>query len=383
MQSNPVPLSARSEMLGARDIATVMRAARQLADPLDLTVGEPDIPVPKEVVTAAVSAIFEGRNGYVPATGLPALTERLRADAVAEFGSQYDLDVLVTTGVTGGLLLALMATTDPGDEVIVIDPYFPLYLRQIEVLGVVPRIVTTYPRFRVDSHRISKAISPKTKAIILNSPNNPTGSLITDEEMASICKLARFHDLHIISDEIYRDFVYDGNHRIQSPGKLYERVLVLRGFSKSHSMTGWRLGYVIGEREAINRMATLQLYLYGCAPAPLQYGALRAINISTLQSKERYAANRDLVVNALSDSFDIVAPKGGFYLFAKVPGQMSGSKFCELARSQNLLILPGAAFSTKDTHFRMSFCLHDHILLDACNVLVSIALRLQSEGYDI
>jgi aspartate aminotransferase/aminotransferase len=354
----------------------VLRAARKLSDPIDLSIGQPDNDVPDRVKTAACAAICHGYNGYSQPQGLPRLRDRLRHNLGSEFGRDVG-DVLITNGVTGGLNLALQATTDPGDEVIILDPSFCLYSAQLALLNVKAVMVDTYPDFRFPADRVAAAVTARTRALVLNSPNNPTGAVLTEQEVQAAADIACRHGFLIISDEVYEPFLYDisqagGAGSLPSPMRYHDGVIVLRGFSKSHAMTGWRVGYAAGPQPVIARMTALQQYLYGCAPTPFQHAAHTALDVPTTDFAAKYRRNRQLLVDRLGGQFDFHAPAGGFYLFPKAPGTLTATDFVKRAMEHNLVLFPGSAFSRRDTHFRISYCVGDQALHQACTILMGM-----------
>jgi aspartate aminotransferase/aminotransferase len=223
-------------------------------DPINLSIGQPDFDVPDAVKDAAVRAIREGRNKYTVTQGIPGLHEALRARMNAEKGFDPD-GVLVTSGVSGALILAVLVLVNEGDEVLIPDPYFVMYKHLVNLSGGKPVFVDTYPDFKLTAERLREHVTDRTKLILLNTPANPTGALVDNAELPKIAELAGERDLLVISDEIYDSFAYDG--RVKSIGALYPKTLVMGGFSKSHAMTGWRLGYVTGPGAIIQEMAKL------------------------------------------------------------------------------------------------------------------------------
>jgi aspartate aminotransferase/aminotransferase len=356
---------------GCESINRVMRAASKLSKPMNLSLGQPDSDVPELVKEAARDAIAAGRNSYAPPQGLPELRARLHHDLTAEIGRDVG-DILITSGVTGGLLLTLMASTNAGDEVIVLDPYFVLYRSLLDIIGVRVVSVDTYPNFRFDAARVQAAVSPRTKVLIVNSPNNPTGVVLTEAEVRAAAEVARLNNLLLISDEIYAAFVYDDAKRFPTPMRHYDGTVLLRGFSKSHAMTGWRIGYASGPEAIIARMTSLALYLYGCAPTPFQHAALAALDVPSVDLIGRYRRNRDLVVHQLKGHVEFALPQGGFYAFPPVPKNMSGTAFVDQAMRHDLVLFPGTAFSERDTHFRLSYCVAEGVLERACDMLVRL-----------
>jgi len=188
---------------------------------------------------------------------------------------------------------------------------------------------------------VKKAITKRTKAIIINSPSNPTGYVYTKEDIENVVRAAKENNVLVITDEIYDGFVYDG--KFESAVRFYDNVLVLGGFSKTYAMTGWRLGYAVGNRDLISQMVKLQQYSFVCAPAPFQYAAVAALDMDTTGFQDSYRKKRDMIYEGLKNSFDIVKPQGAFYMFPKLK-KGDVSEFCELAIRNKVLIIPGTFF---------------------------------------
>jgi aspartate aminotransferase len=375
MRSPADYVSQRALAVDASGIRKVFDLAAKLKDPINLSIGLPDFDVPEVAKQAAVEAIQSGQNRYTQTQGIAPLRERLRADLSREFGRDVG-DVLITSGVSGGLLLAILAVLDPGDEAIFLDPYFVMYKHLITMAGGKSVIVDSYPDFRFHDDRVENAITPRTKMLILNSPSNPTGVVMSEQEIRSAVDLARKHDLLILSDEIYEPFLYDinrsANQQLYSPAAVYEKTIVLRGFSKSHAMTGWRLGYAAGPEAIIAQMTKLQQYTFVCAPSPLQYAALKALDVPMDEAVKAYRRKRDIVFDGLSRKFEVVKPEGAFYIFPKAPKGASASEFVARAIDKNVLIIPGNVFSERDTHFRISYATTDEKLAQGCEILNSL-----------
>jgi aspartate aminotransferase/aminotransferase len=365
-------LSRRALAVDASGIRKVFDLAAKMKDPINFSIGLPDFDVPEVVKRAAHEAIDAGNNRYTQTQGIAPLRERLRKDLSAEIGRDVG-EVLITSGVSGGLLLAILATVDPGDEAIFLDPYFVMYKHLLTLVGGKPVAVDSYPDFRFHADRVEKAITPHTKLLILNSPSNPTGIVMTEAEVKSAVDVARRHDLLIVSDEIYEPFLYDAPRGLPSPARLYDRTLILRGFSKSHAMTGWRLGYAAGPEAIIAQMTKLQQYTFVCAPSPLQYAALKALDVPMDTAVAAYRRKRDLVFDKLSTKFEIQKPQGAFYIFPKAPAGQRGSDFVARAIEKNVLMIPGNVFSEHDTHFRISYATTDEKLAQGCDILLSMA----------
>ena len=380
MRSPASYISQRANAVDASGIRKVFDLAARMKDPINLSIGLPDFDVPEVAKAAAIEAIQKGQNRYTQTQGIEPLRSRLRADLSKEFGRDVG-DVLITSGVSGGLFLAILATINPGDEAIFLDPYFVMYKHLLTLAGGRAVMVDSYPDFRFHADRVERAITPKSKVLILNSPSNPTGVVMTPAEVRDAVEIARKHDLLIISDEIYEPFLYGRDARdgdmagLPSPLKLYENTLLLRGFSKSHAMTGWRLGYAIGPEPIVSQMTKLQQYTYVCAPSALQYAALKAMDVPMQAAVDAYSRKRDIAFEMLSKKFEVVQPGGAFYIFPKAPAGYRGgaTDFVSKAIENNVLIIPGNVFSERDTHFRISYATTDERLRQGCEILNSLA----------
>ena len=365
-------LAHRTSVIDASGIRKVFDLARSMKDPINLSIGQPDFDVPDEVKRAAHAAIDAGRNTYTPTQGLGELRDLLRSDEKAFTGRDWsDAETLVTSGVSGGLFLALLALINDGDEVIVPDPYFVMYKHLVRLFGGVPVFLDTYDAaFGVDPDRLEKLITPRTKLLLLNSPANPTGRILSRSELEGVAAVCRKHGVLVISDEIYRHFAYT---EMVSMAEIYEDTLVLAGHSKAYGMTGWRLGYACGPADVIGGMTKVQQYSFVCAPSVTQFAALAAPEVVLEPYIESYRAKRDLMVSLLGDHFEIGPPDGAFYLWAKAPEGHSGTSFVEKAIANNVLVIPGGVFSEQDTHFRICYTVPDDKLRAGAEVLCGIA----------
>ena len=367
-------ISDRALGVDASGIRKVFDLAAKLKDPINFSIGLPDFDVPGVAKDAAIEAIRSGQNRYTVTQGIAPLREKLRATLSQEIGRDVG-DVLITSGVSGGLLLAILSLINPGDEGIFLDPYFVMYRHLMTLAGGKSVAVDSYPDFRFYKDRVERAITPRTKFLLLNSPNNPSGAVMSEQEIRDAVEIAKKHDLLIISDEIYEPFLYDVDRSqggLYSPANLYERTLILRGFSKSHAMTGWRLGYAAGPAELLNQMTKLQQYTFVCAPSAFQFAAVKALDVDMQGPRDAYRRKRDLVYSLLSKKFDVVKPGGAFYIFPKAPDGITPTDFCTRAIEKNVLIIPGNVFSGKDTHFRISYATTDEKLVQGCEILNSL-----------
>jgi len=364
-------LAQRSLAVDSSGIRKVFDLGAKLKDPINLSIGQPDFDVPDCAKQAAIRAIQEGNNGYTVTQGIAPLRERIVADLESEFG--LSLPVLITSGVSGGILLSLMALLDPGDEVLLGDPYFVIYKHAIKLAGGVPVYVDTYPDFRFDADKFESAITQRTKLLIIDTPSNPTGVVVGADELQKAADLAERHNLILVLDEIYNQLTYDDKFP-SGMGYAPQRTLLLRGFSKSYGMTGWRLGYAAGPGWLIEEMTKLQQYTFVCAPSIVQYAGLAVMDADISGHVNDYRRKRDLVYGRLSRAFEVVKPGGGFYIFPRSPERFeNASAFIEEAVKHNVLIIPGSVFSEQDTHFRISYATSDEMLEKGCDILCELA----------
>ncbi len=369
-------LADRTSLIDASGIRKVFALAGSLKDPINLSIGLPDFDVPDVIKDAAITAIRAGENRYSQTAGDGELLEKLTASVMART-SWPRPEVLVTSGVSGALLLTFMAVVNPGDEVIMADPYFVIYKHVIRMLGGKCVYVDTYPDFGFSAERLAEAITDRTKLIIVNSPANPTGAVYSQGQLKDMAEVAARNDILVMSDEIYDLFCYDGP--CPSIADYYENTLLVRGFSKSYAMTGWRLGYVAAGSEAVKRvveaMARIQQYTFVCAPTPFQKAAIAALDYDVTGHVNAYRKKRDAIYEGLKDSFKMAAkPGGAFYMFVEAPERFSNAtEFVKKAIENNVLIIPGNVFSERDTHFRISYATTDEKIAAGIEVLCGLA----------
>jgi aspartate aminotransferase/aminotransferase len=366
-------LAERMSRFDASGIRKLFDLAAKLKDPINLSIGQPHFDVPPVAKRAAIDAIEAGKNGYAPTQGIPPLVERLQARIDRELAHR-DRKVFVTSGTSGGLVTALFALVNPGDEVIVFEPYFVMYPPLVAMTGGRCVFVDTYPDFRIDLKKVAQAISPHTKAILVNSPGNPTGAVMTEAEMRGLAELATERNVALVSDEIYKLFSFDGP--APSPARFNERTIVVEGFSKTYGMTGWRIGFAHGPSEIIDAMIKTQQFTFVCSPQPVQWAGVAAMDIDMSSQIAAYRKKRDMVYQGLRGVYDLVEPGGAFYAFPRVPAvrgrQETGAEFVERAIAHSLLIIPGHIFSRQDTHFRISFAVDDAMLARGIEALCAL-----------
>lgn len=348
-------LADRMAYFDSSGIRKVFDLAGQMRNPINLSIGQPDFEVPPAIKRAAIEAIESNKNGYALTQGMPVLREKLQAAVDAEYG-HANRRVFVTSGTSGGLVLAMLALVNPGDEVIAFDPCFVMYPSLVKLAGGVCVWVDTYPDFHIDLERLRKAITPRTKVILFNSPSNPTGVTATDEEIREVARLAAERSITLISDEIYREFCYD--RPFLSPARLNPDTIVIDGFSKTYGVTGWRVGFAHGPSGVIEAMQKMQQYTFVCAPQPAQWACAAALDVDMSSYIADYRRKRDRLLAGIADLYEVVTPGGAFYAFPRAPWGTADEFVAEAIRRE-LLIIPGNIFSARNTHFRISYAASD------------------------
>jgi len=391
-------ISERSRGIDASGIRRVFDLGAKLKDPINLSIGQPDFAVPEPVKQAAVERILADANGYTVTQGIAPLRSRIARHLADDVGWACDArppadadpskpGIVVTSGTSGGLLLSLMAILDPGDEVILPDPYFVAYPHLCRMVGANAVYCDTYPDFQMTAARLEPLITRRTKVVLVNSPANPAGMVLTQRQCNELLELCRAKGVLLVSDEIYDEFTYadarepspvgDKSKRCPSPARVAgseNDVLLLRGFGKTYGMTGWRLGFAAGPRPILEEMAKLQQYTFVCAPSPLQWGAAAALDVDMSGSVEQYRRRRDLVVERLGRVIELAAPGGAFYAFPTVPERLrlTATRFIDRCLEKGVLAIPGNVFSRRDTHFRLSYATSERNLERGLDVLIDL-----------
>ena len=363
-------ISRRASAFDSSGIRKAFDLAAKLDDPINLAIGQPDFAMPAAACEAAKAAIDAGKSGYTQTQGIPQLRERLEGAVRGELGDP-ERKLCVTSGSSGALVLVLMALIDPGDEVILFEPAFVMYRPLVEFLGGTCVIVDTSPSFRIDVEQVAAAITPRTKAILLNTPSNPTGFVAPLDTVRDLARLAERAGVTLISDELYRSYSYD--EPFHSPAAHSDRVVVIDGFSKSHAMTGWRVGWVHGPAEIIDACTMLQQYTFVCAPQAGQWGAIAALDAPMDIPLAECKRKRDKLMAGIAGHYRFVKPGGAFYLYPEAPGG-SGKRFAEAAAEQEkLIVVPGSVFGAADTHFRIAYTVSDRTLDRGIAALIRLA----------
>jgi len=368
-EARPARLADRVLAFDSSGIRKVFDLAQQLENPINLSIGQPDFDVPVALKEEAKHWLDAGFNKYTLTQGIPELRDLVRAKYEAQ-GITVG-DVIITSGVSGGIMLALLALLNPGDEALVPDPYFVMYKHLTNLLGGVARFVDTYPDFVLTAEAVEAAVTPKTRLLFVNTPANPTGVTLDEANARAIAAVAERHDLVIVFDEIYEYFHYDSAP--VNIARFWPKTLILNGLSKSHGMTGWRLGWAAGPADIIREMIKVQQYSFVCAPSFAQKAAIKALEAPPSDAmRETYRQKRDVAYAGLKARFSVVRPAGAFYMFPEAP-QGDAEAFVERAILNNVLIVPGNVFSERNTHFRVSFAVSDGTLLQGIKILSELA----------
>ncbi len=364
-------LSNRVKDIEASGIRKIFELVASMKDPINLSIGQADFDVPDPIKDVAIRAIREGFNRYTVTQGIPELNAKIREQLKERYGYEPEAS-FVTCGVSGGLLLSFLCLVNAGDEILLPDPYFVMYKVLAQLCEGVPRYYDLYPDFRLRREELESRITDRTRLILVNSPSNPTGAVFGPEELEMVADVARRHDLLVVADEIYDRFIY--TPRFHSLSEFCpERLILLGGFSKTYGMPGWRMGYAAGPREVLDKMMVLQQFSYVCAPSMAQKAVVTALDLDMSAYIEEYRRKRDLVLAGLDGSFEVVAPDGSFYCFPKLPEGVGGDEFIRRAMERNVLIVPGKAFSRRDSHFRISFAAPDEHLRRGTEILSDLA----------
>jgi aspartate/methionine/tyrosine aminotransferase len=364
-------LSQRFSYFDSSDFRNIFLRRQYMVNPIDLSVGIPEDHTPDHIKMAGVRAIENNYTRYTPANGLPELRELLAKKAY----NQNDIsvtpdDITVVPGLTTGLLLVYMALLDPGDEIIIMDPCYPPYNHLASAIGATVMPVLTLPTFHPDIDAIEASITNKTKAIVINTPNNPTGAIYNKLDLLRIADIANRHNLFVISDEIYEHFVYEKDHF--SIGSIYPNTITMNGFSKEYAMTGWRLGYISGPTDVINAINELQQYVVFSSSTIAQYAAIEAIKHPS-NFKTKYHAKRNTTVAKLKDlGYKVHGAEGAYYVFFQAPNDLTDLEFIERAAEQELLLVPGRAFSSRHGYVRLSYGVDHHTLEEGLRRLALI-----------
>lgn len=366
----------------------------EMKDAISLGVGEPDFDTPWIINDAAIYSLRQGKTHYTGNAGLPELREKIADYMERRFHVQYDprKEIFVTIGASEGIDAAFRTLLEPGDEVLLPDPSYVSYGPGVIFAGGVPVPVATKEEdeFRLTPEALRTAITPRTKALVLPYPNNPTGAVMDREHLEAIADVLRETDIFVISDEIYAELTYDGYEHVSFAAidDMWERTITLNGFSKAFAMTGWRLGYACGPKEIIEVMLKVHQYGIMCAPTTSQYAALEALRsgmdtdyAQMKQMKRAYDRRRRIMLEAYREmGLNCFEPRGAFYTFPCVKKTgLTSQEFAErLLREQKVAVVPGTAFGESGEGFvRCSYATATDKIVEAMRRMKSFVAQFE------
>ncbi|MDD6250785.1 MAG: aminotransferase class I/II-fold pyridoxal phosphate-dependent enzyme [Bacillales bacterium] len=340
--------------------------ANKIPDCVSLGVGEPDFETPWHITEEGIYSLEQGRTFYTSNQGLPELREEISKWNKRKYGLEYLKDeIIVTCGGSEAIDIALRSCINPGDEVIILEPCYVCYEPDVILAGGVPVKIRlkNENEFRLTPEELEKVITPKTKILIMNYPNNPTGAVMSKEDLEKIAKIAIERDLLVISDEIYSELTYSGKHvSIGSLEGMHDRTITVNGFSKAFSMTGWRLGYVMGPKQIMDQMKKIHQFVIMCATTPSQYAGLEALKNGDMdieKMKEEYDNRRRYLLSEFERlGLPCFEPRGVFYIFPDIRnfGMTSEEFATDLLEKEHVVVVPGTAFGESGEGFvRISY----------------------------
>jgi len=383
--------AARLKRIKPSGIRRLFSLAQTMPDAINMGLGEPDFTPPSHVLEGAKKALDEGKTHYTPTNGIPELREALAKKAKADYGLAYDPDneILVTVGGTEAISLALLSLVNPPDEVLIPDPGFVCYEPSILMADGVPVSVPLLEQngFKVDKDLVMSQITDKSRVLIVNSPQNPTGSVLSYDDLSGLAELAVERDLVVISDEVYEKITYDGarHYCLATFRGMRERTLVVGSFSKTYAMTGFRVGYTYGPRELISSLALAHQFLVACVDGPAQHAALAALEgpqnfvgemVSEFDRRRRFLCAR---LNEI-EGFRCALPKGAFYAFANIKAfGVSSERFAEhLVNRGRVVSVPGSSFGRYgEGYVRFSYATAYSQIVEALERIVRVVKDLE------
>lgn len=385
------PLSDKVIKMKPSGIRKFFDIVSEMPDAISLGVGEPDFDTPWNIREEGIYSLEKGRTFYTSNAGLLELREAICEYNERRFRLMYDpkKEVMLTVGGSEGIDVALRAMLNPGDEVIIPEPCYVSYLPCVQLADGVPVTISlkNENQFRLTKEELEAAITDKTKILVMAFPNNPTGAIMTREDLEAIAEVIIKHDLYVISDEIYAELTYSGNHvSIASLPGMRERTIVIGGFSKAFAMTGWRLGYAMGPAMIMEQMIKIHQFAIMCAPTTSQYAAIVAMrdcDKDVVHMREAYDQRRRYMLNAFKEmGLPCFEPKGAFYLFPDIRefGIPSEEFATGLLKAKKLAVVPGNAFGDCGEGFlRISYAYSLEELKTAVGRLAEFVEELRAE----
>jgi len=370
-------ISRRARVIPPSGIRKFFDLALTMEEVISLGVGEPDFSTPWNLCEASIYSIEQGGTSYTPNRGIQPLRDAVSRWLSSHYGVIYnpDSEMVITTGVSEGLDIAIRAVTDPGDEIIIAEPSYVSYSPCVTLAGGVPVPVECLEKdqFRLKADRLMEAVSGKTKAVIINFPNNPTGAVMRRDDLRAVADIVIDHDLLLLSDEVYSELTYSGTHASAAAIEgLQERTILLNGFSKAYAMTGWRIGYLCAPREICDAALKIHQYVMLCAPAMGQVAALEGLRRGEEEKNrmvQEYRVRRNLFVEGLNRiNLPCHLPEGAFYAFPSVEKTgLSDLEFAErLLKEEHVAVVPGSVLGQGGkNHLRCAYAVSRKDLSEA------------------
>lgn len=360
------------------------RFAAETPGCIRLTLGEPDFATPENVCEKAINSIESGNTHYIENKGAKDLREKIAEYERDHNGLHYSADeVIVTAGATEALFITLTGILDPGDEVIVPQPAFVLYEQIVRLAGAITvPLDTRRNSFQIDKDILEQLITDRTKAVILNSPNNPTGCVYNSESLMAVYEAVRGRDIFVICDDVYRQLYYGREyHSFSEFSDIREQIVVVQSFSKPYAMTGWRLGYLMADRTVTERLELIHQFSVVSTPSMFQQAGIAALDEDPSEMLEEYRWRRDYVISRLAAiGMETMIPEGAFYIFPDIKkyGLDSGTFARRLITEAGVAVTPGLAFGSDD-HIRISYCCSRRNLEEGLDRLEGFIIKLRSE----
>ena len=357
------------------------RLAKETPGCISLTLGEPDFDTPEVVRKTAQQSLENGETHYIENNGLRELRERIAAFETTRHGFDCSSDqVIVTTGATEALFVSLMGILNPGDEVIIPTPAFVLYEEIIKLCRAKAVMLdTSLTGFQIRNNALNTVVTEKTKAFVLNTPNNPTGTILDRESLQAVRQVAKEKNLFVICDDVYRELIYtDDYHSFTEFDDLRDRTILVQSFSKPYAMTGWRMGYLVAPQEIKERLELIHQFMVVSTPAPFQKAAIAALDYDPVELRETYRQRRNYMLRRLLDmGLEVPEPTGAFYMFPSIwKFGLDSATFCRrMIQEAGLAATPGFCFGS-DYHIRLTYCYSDDELREGLNRLERFIGRL-------
>ena len=351
---------------------------------ISLTLGEPDFDTPACISAKVTEALLNHQTHYIPNQGNLSLRTKIAQFEKDHYGMDYKpAEVIVTVGATEGIFSALYTILNPGDEVIIPTPAFLLYEEAVKLCNAKPVFLdTTEDHFEIKKEKLAALITDKTKAILINTPNNPTGCILHKESLDAVHDLVKDKPIFVICDDVYRQLVYvDDYHSMMEYRDLREQLILIQSYSKPYAMTGWRMGYVIADETIIERLELIHQYLITSTPGPFQAACEEALDFDPSAFRETYRKRRDYVLGRLSEmGLPVTMPEGAFYIFPSIKElNISSAEFCNrLMDEAKLALTPGICFGSEG-NVRISYCASDANLEEGMNRLEGFIKKLRGE----